>query len=167
MTHLRGAHSRPAPRLRSQRKRRTPGMTRTRGRAARPPRGARWSCSWRCSLGHGGLLRTENKRRSQKVSQRVLYRVTRTTVCSHSLSQRQQSCRNVGLSESAEKLGFYWFCMWVNRHSNIIGFSESKRSKRLHRSCGVFSYSDAKSDSQFFVFFLTASWPLYETEILN
>lgn len=71
MTHLHGAHSKLALRLRSQRKRKTPGTTRRRGRAARPLRGARWSCSWRCSLGRGGLLRTENKRRSQKVSQRV------------------------------------------------------------------------------------------------
>lgn len=97
MTHLHGAHSKLAPHLRSQRKRKTPGTTKRRGRAALPLRGARWSCSWRCSLGRGGLLRTENKRRSQKVSWRVLYHVTRTTVCSHSLSQLQRSCRKCWL----------------------------------------------------------------------
>lgn len=109
MTHLHGAHSKLAPHLRSQRKRKTPEMTRRRGSSARPLRGARWSCSWRCSLGHGGPLRTENKRRSQKVSQRVLYHVTRTTVCSHSLSQLQL------LSEPAEKFFIGLACELINQ----------------------------------------------------
>lgn len=79
MTHLHGAHSTLALPPYSQRKRKTPGMTRTRGEAARLLTEARWSCSWRCSLDHGGLLRTENKRRSGEVSQRVLYHLIRTT----------------------------------------------------------------------------------------
>lgn len=120
MTHLHGAHSKLAPRLRSQRKRRTPGTTMRRGRAARPLRGARWSCSWRCSLGRGGLLRTENKCRSQKVSVRVLYRVTRATVCSHSLSQLLRRRRKCWFRWVCGKTGFYWLCIWANKGSNIM-----------------------------------------------
>lgn len=168
MTHLHGARSKPAPRLHSQRKRRTPGTTRRRGRAARPPKGARWSCSWRCSLGRGGLLRTENKRRSQKVSQRVLYRVTRTTVCSHSLSQRQQSCTKHWFKwVCAKKEGFYWFCMRV-KYSDIIGFSKQVQRFFIENNLlGIFLYrcqwaiqiSSSRQE--------TALWLSYETESLN
>lgn len=61
MTHHHWEHSTPARRLCSRRRRRTPGTTRTRGRAARPRTAARWSCSWRCSPGRGGLLGREKQ----------------------------------------------------------------------------------------------------------
>lgn len=108
MTNLHGARSTQGSRRRSHMTRRTPGRTRSKGKAARPPRGARWSCSWSCARGRGGLLRTQNKRRSPEVSERVLYHVTRTTVCS------PNGCRAVG-----NGLGI-WFYMSVNRASVIF-----------------------------------------------
>lgn len=102
ITHLHAEHSKLAPHLRSQKKRRTPGMTRRRGSAVQPQRGAQWSCSWRCSLGHGGLLRTKNKCKSQKVSQRFFFTVLQDKQSALTQSH-SKVVESIGLTNSVEK----------------------------------------------------------------